>query len=27
MLLRAKHQALMESYIDALKAKADIRGR
>jgi parvulin-like peptidyl-prolyl isomerase len=27
MLLRAKHQALMESYIDTLKAKADIRGR
>jgi peptidyl-prolyl cis-trans isomerase C len=27
MLLRAKHQAQMESYIDALKAKADIRGR
>jgi peptidyl-prolyl cis-trans isomerase C len=27
MLLRAKHQALMESYIDALKAKADIRSR
>jgi peptidyl-prolyl cis-trans isomerase C len=27
MLLRAKHQELMESYIDALKAKADIRGK
>jgi peptidyl-prolyl cis-trans isomerase C len=27
MLLRAKQQALVESYIDALKAKADIRGK
>jgi peptidyl-prolyl cis-trans isomerase C len=27
MLLRAKQQAVVESYIDALKAKADIRGK
>jgi hypothetical protein len=27
MLLRAKHQALIETYIDTLKAKADITGR
>jgi hypothetical protein len=27
MLLRARHQALIESYIDALKAKAKITGR
>jgi peptidyl-prolyl cis-trans isomerase C len=27
MLLRARHQALIESYIDGLKAKAEIRNR